>query len=336
MTEQDRRSRAHDATAKERSPKFPDWIRRPWASGDAFFSTKAVLGSLRLNTVCQSARCPNLGECWQRRTATFMIMGNLCSRNCRYCSVPSGNPAGQIDHDEPERIAEAATALEIRHVVITSVTRDDLEDGGAAHFARTIRAVKASHPDSTIEVLTPDFQGSEQSVEIVLEAGPDVFGHNIETVRRLCPILRGTRCLYDTGLNVLRAASRMGAETVVKSALMLGHGETQDEVIETLRDLRSAGCEAVALGQYLRPGRRQTEVVEYIHPEQFRQYEREAYALGFAFVVAGPFVRSSYRSEEMMRADFAGRRRRTAPHEPAAGGMSRERNDPDESRSVST
>ena len=335
MTEQDRGSRAHDTAAKERSPRFPEWIRRPWASGDAFSSTKELLESLRLNTVCESARCPNLGECWQKRTATFMILGNLCSRNCRYCSVPSGNPAGQIDHDEPERIAQAATALGIRHVVITSVTRDDLEDGGAAHFARTIRAVRGSNPESTIEVLTPDFQGSGQSVEIVLEAGPDVFGHNIETVRRLYPILRGTRCSYDTGLGVLSAASRMGAEAVLKSALMLGHGETEDEVIETLRDLRSAGCEAVALGQYLRPGRRQTEVVEFIHPEQFRQYEREAYALGFRFAVAGPFVRSSYHSEEMMRAGFAGRRKRTAPHEPAAAGMCRERNDPDESRSVS-
>ncbi|MBI4557976.1 MAG: lipoyl synthase, partial [Candidatus Hydrogenedentes bacterium] len=256
-----------------------------------------------LHTVCQSAHCPNIGECWQRRTATVMILGNTCTRNCRYCSVPSGKP-GTLDPEEPQHVAEAIQRMGLRHAVITSVTRDDLADGGTGHFAETVRWVRILNPDTTVEVLTPDFNGNCEQICTVAETEPEVFGHNIETVGRLYPVLRGCRYSYHIALQVLKTVSDLGLPSIVKSAIMVGHGETQDEVKQTLEDLLEVGCEAVNIGQYLRPTQRQREVVGYVHPEQFELYEELAYQLGFRFALAGPFVRSSYRSEEIMSAPF--------------------------------
>ncbi|HOZ48824.1 MAG TPA: lipoyl synthase [Candidatus Hydrogenedentes bacterium] len=278
---------------------FPEWIRRPWGSGTAFGQTKALLGDLGVKTVCQSARCPNQGECWSCRTATFMILGTTCTRNCRFCSVRHGVPEPPAP-DEPERVAEAVARLGLRHAVVTSVTRDDVEDGGAGHFRRTIEAIRARNPEATVEVLTPDFNGARESVAAVLGAGPDVFGHNVETVERLYPVVRGAGHAYRRPLDVLRLARDLGGGTVVKSAFMLGLGETDSEVERTLADLLDAGCQAVCIGQYLQPTAAQCTVHEFVSPERFRHYEATARRMGFDAVVAGPFVRSSYRSGELL------------------------------------
>lgn len=307
---------------------FPEWIRQGWATGRDFAFTKALIEDLNLHTVCQSARCPNLGECWKRRTATFMILGNICTRNCRFCSVPSGRPLGR-DHHEPENVAQAVARMRLRHAVVTSVTRDDLPDGGAGHFAETVRAIRRLNPETTVEVLTPDFWGDAACIVTVLDAQPEVFGHNIETVRRLYSTLRGKRYTYELGLRVLRTAASNSGPVLVKSALMVGHGETPEEVRETLLDLLEAGCDAVYLGQYLRPSRKQRQVADFVHPDQFRAYEDLAYTLGFKFAVAGPLVRSSYRSEELMRLPFALERigRKGSPP-PMARRISQEMPDP--------
>ena len=285
--------------------RFPDWVRRKWASGESFEFTKDLVSTLHLHTVCQSAHCPNLGECWRRRTATFMILGNLCTRNCRYCSVPSGKPDGTVDVDEPEHVAQAVSEMQVRHAVITSVTRDDLSDGGAGHFAQTVEAIQAASPTTSVELLTPDFDADESAVITVLESEPHVFGHNIETVRRLYSSLRGKRYSYELGLDVLRIVANQKTPTIIKSAFMVGHGETAAEVRQTLVDLREVGCDVVSIGQYLRPTRKQREVAEFVHPDVLAEYEAMAYELGFAFAVAGPFVRSSYRSEEVMDTELA-------------------------------
>lgn len=278
--------------------EFPPWLRRPWGSGALFESTRNVVQGYRVHTVCQSARCPNQGDCWQRRTATFMILGNVCTRNCLFCSVRSGNPARNVDLDEPLRVAEAVRALSIRHAVITSVTRDDLLDGGAQQFSNTIRAIREINPHTTVEVLTPDFKGDVNAVRTVAEAYPEVFGHNIETVERLHAVLRRNGRLYEKSLSLLRFVSSFSEKIIVKSALMLGHGETRDEIIKTLKDLRDVGCQVVAMGQYLRPTKSQRAVQRYITPDEFQELEQIAYSMGFLFVTAGPFVRSSYRAEE--------------------------------------
>lgn len=259
-----------------------------------------MVSRLGLHTVCQSARCPNQGECWKRRTATFMILGNVCTRNCAFCSVKSGRPEA-LDPDEPARVAEAVRELGIKHAVITSVTRDDLPDGGAAHFARTVEAVRAANPGTTVEVLVPDFLGDEAPVRTVLASVPEVFGHNIETVERLYDALRRRKITYRDALRVLETAAAHHSGSIVKSALMVGHGEEPAEVRATLRDLLAAGCEAVAIGQYLRPTPKQRRVTAFVPPEQFKEYEVLAYQLGFKFAIAGPFVRSSYRSEELLQ-----------------------------------
>jgi len=279
---------------------FPDWIKRQWASSENSEFTKSIVSRLGLHTVCQSARCPNQGECWKRRTATFMILGNVCTRNCAFCSVKSGRPEA-LDPDEPARVAEAVRELGIKHAVITSVTRDDLPDGGAAHFARTVEAVRAANPGTTVEVLVPDFLGDEAPVRTVLASVPEVFGHNIETVERLYDALRRRKITFRDALRVLETAAAHHSGSIVKSALMVGHGEEPAEVRATLRDLLAAGCEAVAIGQYLRPTPKQRRVTAFVPPEQFKEYEVLAYQLGFKFAIAGPFVRSSYRSEELLQ-----------------------------------
>jgi lipoic acid synthetase len=230
-----------------------------------------------------------------------MILGGACTRNCRFCAVHSGVPE-PVDADEPGRVAEAVARLELRHVVVTSVTRDDLPDGGAAHFIAAIEAIRTKRPDATVEVLTPDFHVDRVAIARVLAAGPDVFGHNIETVERLYPGLRGAAHSYARALDVLRIAREESPETLLKSALMVGHGETADEVRRTLADLLDAGCRALCIGQYLQPTPAQSPVAEFVEPAVFEAYEAEAHRLGFRFALAGPFVRSSYRSEELMEA----------------------------------
>ncbi len=285
---------------------FPEWIRSRWASGNDFSFTRELVASKNLHTVCQSANCPNLGECWGRRTATMMVLGNTCTRSCRYCSVPGGKPE-TVDLEEPRHVGEAVHEMGVKHIVITSVTRDDLPDGGAGHIADTISEIHTQNPGTTVEVLVPDFEGNPDAIRTVVEAKPEVFSHNIETVERMYPIIRSRRYDYRLALNVLRQAADMGA-IMVKSAFMVGHGETPEEVEATMRDLLAHGCHAVSIGQYLRPGRKQREVEEYVHPDHFKAYEAKAYGLGFKFAVAGPFVRSSYRSEELLETEFAKQR----------------------------
>lgn len=283
------------------SSRFPDWIRRSWPSGDAFREVKDLIGDLDLHSVCQSAHCPNQAECWGRRTATFMVMGNVCTRHCTYCAVNSGRP-DTLDTEEPGKIALAVQRLGLRHVVITSVTRDDLPDGGARHIADTIRAIQSLNADTTIEVLVQDFDGDRDAIALVQAARPEVFSHNIETVRRLHTKMRDRRFTYDQSLEVLRIAKELAGDRHVKSAFMLGCGEVDADVEATLRDLRAAGCDAVSIGQYLQPTPKHHAVVTFVEPEQFKRYETMAYDLGFVFAVAGPFVRSSYRSEDLLAA----------------------------------
>ncbi|HOE66366.1 MAG TPA: lipoyl synthase [Candidatus Hydrogenedentes bacterium] len=291
--------------------RFPAWIRQKWNTQEDFAFTKALVEELNLHTVCQSARCPNQAECWQRRTATFLILGNVCSRRCRFCGVRHGQALQAPDATEPAKIAAAAATLGLAHVVLTSVTRDDLPDGGAAHFAACIRAVHARSPETTVEALTPDFGGDERAIGAVIDAGPEVFAHNIETVRRVYADVRDHRAHYARSLDVLRIARARDPKPIIKSACMAGLGETDEEIRETLEDLLAAGCEAIAIGQYLRPTRDHREVTEFVEPDRFAAYEQLARNLGFGFAVAGPFVRSSYRSAEMMQSAFA--RERLAP-----------------------
>ena len=236
-----------------------------------------------------------------------MVLGNTCSRNCTFCSVPSGRPEFD-DPEEPHNVALAVQRMGLRHAVVTTVVRDDLPDGGAAHIAATIRAIHVHNPGTSVEILVSDFSGDRPAIRTVLDAAPEVFCHNIETVERLYPKVRDRRFEYRRALGVLTIAAAESPRAVIKSALMVGHGETAEEVSATLRDLRSAGCEAVCIGQYLRPTPRQAEVVEFIHPDRFREYEAAAYEIGFAFAVAGPFVRSSYRSEEILDSELARRK----------------------------
>lgn len=265
--------------------------------------TRRLIDDLRLSTVCVEARCPNLTECWSRGTATFMILGDRCTRRCGFCAVNTARPEPP-EPDEPQRLAEAAAGLNLRHVVVTSVARDDLEDEGAAHFAACIRAIRMRLPQATIEVLVPDFHGRRESIRTVCEARPEVFNHNIETVARLQKGVRPA-ARYQRSLDVLRIAKELDPRVVSKSGLMLGLGETREELIGTFRDLRSAGCDLLTVGQYLRPGKGCVEVVRYYTPQEFEELGELALELGFAAVASGPFVRSSYFAETLFaRTDF--------------------------------
>ena len=286
------------------SGKFPEWLRRLWASGADYEFTKDVVDLLKLHTVCQSARCPNLAECWSRRTATMMVLGNTCTRNCSFCSVPSGKPEA-LDAEEPQRVAEAVLKMGLKHTVVTTVVRDDLPDGGTGHIAETIRAIRRESPGTTIEILVSDYRADAAAIKTIVDAGPEVFSHNIETVERLYPVVRDRRFTYAGSLKVLELARAASDGVIVKSAMMVGHGETDADVEQTLRDLYAAGCEAVCIGQYLRPSLKQREVESYVPPERFEAYEALAYEIGFGFAVAGPFVRSSYKSEAVLEAPFA-------------------------------
>ncbi len=276
--------------------KHPDWIKVRASASPDYFRTKAMLGELKLHTVCQEACCPNIGECFSHRTATFMLMGDICTRNCPYCAVGHGRMR-PLDPDEPRRVAEAVGRLGLNHVVVTSVNRDDLPDGGAAHFAATARAIKAIAPDARVEVLVPDFQGSHASVEEVVRAPVDIYNHNIETVPRLYKTTRPGGH-YDRSIDVIRhareTARQLGRELLTKAGVMLGLGEETDELMAVLRDLRAVGCEIITLGQYLQPSRDHLPVVRYLPPEEFAELRTQAMTLGFRHVESGPLVRSSY------------------------------------------
>lgn len=279
--------------------RLPAWLKRPLPTGNENFLTHDLIRELQLETVCESARCPNRPECWSRRTATFMVMGNVCTRPCGFCSVPRGTPDALAD-DEPERVAEAAQRLGLKHVVITSVTRDDLPDGGADHFRRCILAVRA-RTGAVVEVLTPDFLGDVAAIDCVLEASPEVFNHNTETVPRFYKKVRG-RAEYQRSLDLLAHVKRRRPDIVTKSGLMLGLGETRDELLDTLADLRGASCDMLTLGQYLTPTLKHIPVARYLPPEEFDELGELARKLGFKKVASGPFVRSSYHADEMAHA----------------------------------
>ena len=274
----------------------PQWLRAPAPVGDNFRELKSLIDSMGLHTVCESAACPNIGDCWNRRTATFMILGNVCTRRCGFCAVQKGAPLA-VDYDEPRRVAEAAAAMGLRYAVITSVNRDDRKDGGAELFAMTIQAIRERIPGCRVEVLVPDFQGSREAMEIVMKARPDVLNHNTETVPRLYRQVRlGAR--FERSLDMLACAKEISPGTPTKSGLMLGLGETTAEVLDVMRDLRAHRVEILTLGQYLRPSPRHLPIVRYVPPAEFDEFRRAGYAMGFAHVEAGPLVRSSYHASD--------------------------------------
>jgi len=285
------------ASATPSARRLPLWLKRPLPIGNEDSFTHKLLRELRLETVCENARCPNRPECYSRRTATFMVLGNVCTRPCGFCSVPRGEPL-ELEADEPERVALAAERLGLRHVVITSVTRDDLPDGGADHFRRCILAVRA-RTGAAVEVLTPDFLGDISAIDRVLEARPDVYNHNLETVPRLYRKVRG-RADYQRSLDLLAHVKWRAPDIVTKSGLMLGLGETTDELLETLADLRAVACDMLTLGQYLAPTLKHIPVTRYVPPTEFDALGMLARSLGFGQVASGPFVRSSYHAGEMV------------------------------------
>jgi len=277
----------------------PPWIKVRLPSNPVFFSTKALISDLRLHTVCESAQCPNRWECWSHGTATFMIAGDRCTRACGFCAVTTAKPFA-LEEDEPQRVAEAVMRMKLKHVVVTAVARDDLKDGGANHFARVIAAIQKMDPSIIIEVLVPDFHADDSCIQTVLDARPDVYNHNMETVERLTPMVR-SRAKYRTSLQVLRRAKELssrGCGIVTKSGIMLGLGETEPEIFQTMDDLREVGCQVLTMGQYLRPTPNHLPVVEFITPEQFDLYGEIARKKGFEHVASGPLVRSSYHAAD--------------------------------------
>ena len=276
----------------------PDWLKVRAPGGDNYAHLKSLFRSLDLHTVCEEAHCPNVAECWGGGTATIMLMGDTCTRGCRFCAVTSGNPHGVLDVEEPQKVAMALAEMDLTYVVLTSVDRDDLPDGGAGHFAETVRAIKTRRPDMLVEALIPDFQGDVAAVRTVVESGVDVLDHNVETVERLQGTVRDSRANYAQSLLVLREAKRMRPSLFTKSSIMLGLGETRGEVVVTMRDLRANDVDILTLGQYLRPSGWHLRVEEYVPPETFDVLRADGEAMGFAYVAAGPLVRSSYRAGE--------------------------------------
>jgi lipoic acid synthetase len=278
-------------------PRLPEWLRFNLPTSDSFAQTRSLLGELKLHTVCESAKCPNHWECWEKSTAAFMIAGDRCTRACGFCAVSTAKPLA-LEADEPMRVAEATRRMRLRHIVITAVARDDLKDGGAEHFRQTIEAVRKLNPGTIIEVLVPDFNDSDSSVESVLSANPHIFNHNLETVRRLTPSVRH-RATYDRSLAVLRKVKeKRGNSIYTKSGMMLGLGEREDEVLVAMEDLRRAGCDILTLGQYLQPTLKHLPVMEFVSPEKFAEYKVRAGKMGFVHVASGPMVRSSYHADE--------------------------------------
>lgn len=283
----------------------PSWLRVKIPGGETHHAIKKHLRDRQLFTVCEEARCPNVGECWRAGTATIMILGEICTRGCRFCSVKSGNPGGLIDPNEPGHVAETVVAMDLKYVVLTCVDRDDLPDGGAEQFARVVKAIQAASPHCRIEVLVSDYQGRKDDIRTILHSNPTVFAHNIETTQRLTPGVRDPRASYEQSLYVLETAKTINPAMLTKSSLMLGLGETWDEILQTMDDLRKARVDIITLGQYLQPTRKHLDVVDYINPETFDRYADEARKRGFIFVASGPLVRSSYRAAELFAADHS-------------------------------
>ena len=275
----------------------PEWLKISIGANERYTETKRIVESHCLHTICSSGRCPNMGECWGRGTATFMIGGNICTRSCKFCNTQTGRPL-PLDPQEPTHVAESVRLMKLSHAVVTSVDRDDLPDLGAAHWAQTIREIRRLNPETTIEVLIPDFQGRKELVEQVIEARPDIISHNMETVRRISPLVRSA-ARYDTSLEVIRQIAASGI--TAKSGIMVGLGETPAEVEELMDDLRAVGCQIMTIGQYLQPSHRHYPVAEYVTPEQFKRYEETGLAKGFTQVESGPLVRSSYHAEKSLR-----------------------------------
>jgi lipoic acid synthetase len=294
---------AHAATETQRKPA---WLREPLAAGAGFAAVKGIVREHRLSTVCEEAKCPNIGECWNAGTATIMLMGSVCTRACRFCAVDTGNPRGWLDAEEPENVAKSVALMRLKYVVLTSVDRDDLRDGGAAHYAAAVRAIKRLNPGTAVEALTPDFCGVLRDVHTVLDSGLDVFAQNVETVRRLTHPVRDPRAGYDQTLDVLRAAKLYRPAVLTKTSLMLGLGENEEEIRETMVDLRAAQVDVLTLGQYLRPTPNHLNVERFVTPLEFDQYREWALELGFLECVSGPLVRSSYRAEQALARNNAG------------------------------
>ena len=289
--------------------RIPEWLTIRLPKSRDTDEVASLMRSKGLVTVCEEARCPNLGECWSKKTATFMIMGDTCTRSCRFCAVKTGK-GGPLDPLEPRKVAESAAALGLRHTVVTSVNRDELPDGGANHFAATIHWLKELLPDTIVEVLTPDFLGNKENIQIVVDAKPHVFNHNIETVPRLYRKVR-PQARYARTLQLLQYVKQADPEIYTKSGFMVGFGETRDEVVELLHDLKAHDVDAVTIGQYLKPGKNYLDVVEYVHPDVFAEYKEIGEAMGFLFVASGPFIRSSYNAKEFSDRFLAMRRART-------------------------
>lgn len=281
----------------EPRPRRPEWLKVRLPAGPRYTELKALMRSSGLHTVCEEARCPNIGECWGHGTATFMILGDVCTRACRYCAVTSGKPT-TLDLGEPRRVAAAVRTMGLRHAVVTSVDRDDLEDGGASLFAATIRAIHRLNPGCAVEVLTPDFQGRDELLATVMDARPEIFNHNIETVRRVFPRVRPGRSKYDVSLRVLARARELYRDGLIKSGLMVGLGETTAEIVDTMRDLRASNVDILTIGQYLQPTPKHVTIDRYYHPDEFAWLKEEGLRLGFSHVESGPLVRSSYHAHE--------------------------------------
>src|SRR5215475_11766861 len=298
--------KARGAAAAGPAARKPPWLKARAPSGAGFQSVRALVKEHRLATVCEEAKCPNIGECWNAGTATIMLMGAVCTRACRFCSVDTGNPRGWLDSEEPENAARTVELMKLKYVVLTSVNRDDLSDGGAGHYAACIRAIKARNPATAVEALTPDFEGVLADVETVVDSGLEVFAQNIETVRRLTHPVRDPRAGYEQTLQVLAHAKRFRADVLTKTSLMLGLGETAEEIVATLEDLRAASVDIVTLGQYLRPTVNHLPVQRFVTPAEFDQYREWALKRGFFECVSGPLVRSSYRAEQALNRNNAG------------------------------
>lgn len=280
------------------APK-PPWLKVRAPGGERFSSLKETFRRLDLHTVCEEAHCPNVGDCWAEGTATIMLLGDTCTRSCRFCAVTTGQPRGAVDVREPEHVARALAQMPLQYVVMTMVDRDDLLDGGAGHVASTVRRLKDLRPEMLVETLLGDFGGHLEPVDVTVDAGPDVWAHNIEVVRRLQRTIRDVRCSYEKSLQVLRRVKERAPNLITKSSIMVGIGEHDDEVLETMGDLRSAGVDIVTIGQYLRPTPKHAAVDRYVEPARFAEFERQGAAMGFAFVASGPLVRSSYKAAEV-------------------------------------
>ena len=287
--------------------KKPDWIRSKFIANDKFVRVIKTLKQLNLHTVCVEAKCPNLGECWGHGTATFLILGDICTRHCKFCATKTGNPHGIIDYDEPERVLKAVEEMNLDYVVITSVTRDDLEDQGAEIYAKTVRLIKSKYPNILVEVLVPDLRANPEHIKKIIDSGVDVFAHNVEVVERLTPEIRDRRASFETSLRTLKIAKSIKPDLYTKSGFMVGLGETKDEIIDTMKRLREIKVNFLTIGQYLRPSIKHAPVIKYYTPEEFKEFEKVGLKMGFDYVASGPLVRSSYRAGEFYVKSISGK-----------------------------